>query len=66
MKNAYVVRELVSIASGQKEFRTHYEYGRFATYNAANECAIGTKNQSCFPQQEEVSKVDSLTAPLNG
>jgi hypothetical protein len=51
---AYVVRELVSAASGEKELRTHYEYGTFATYEAANQCAIATKNQSCFPQREEV------------
>ena len=51
---AYVVRELVSAASGEKELRTHYEYGTFATYEAANQCAIATKNQNCFPQREEV------------
>ena len=28
---AYVVRELVSVASGEKELRTHYEYGTFDT-----------------------------------
>ena len=56
MKDAYVVRELVSVESGEKDFRTHYEYGRFATYEAANQCAIGTKNQSCFPQREEAYK----------
>ena len=53
MKNAYVVRELISVASGEKDLRTHYEYGRFTTYEAANRCAIATKNQSCFPQKEE-------------
>lgn len=53
MNNAYVVRELISVPSGEKELRTHYEYGRFTTYEAANKCAIATKNQSCFPQKEE-------------
>lgn len=51
---AYVVRELVSVASGEKELRTHYEYGTFDTYEAANQCALATKNQSCFPQREEI------------
>ena len=50
---AYVVRELVSVASGEKDFRTHYEYGVFDTYEAANQCAIATHNPSCFPQNEE-------------
>ena len=53
MTTVYVVRELITAASGNKEIRTHYEYGRFQTYNAANECATATKNQSCFPQREE-------------
>lgn len=57
MKNVYVVRELVSVASGEKDFRTHYECGCFATYEAANQCAIRTKNQNCFPQKEEVYEV---------
>ncbi len=67
MKNIYVVRELVSVASGEKDFRTHYEYGRFATYEVANQCAIGTRNQSCFPQKEQVCKVGrhSLTPTLS-
>jgi hypothetical protein len=56
MKNAYVVRELVSVASGEKDFRTHYEYGRFATFEAANQCAMRTENQSCFPQREDVAR----------
>lgn len=61
MKNAYVVRELVSVASGEKELRTHYEYGAFPNYEAANQCAIATQNQSCFPQREEVGKaLDAL------
>jgi hypothetical protein len=55
MKNAYVVRELVSVASGEKELRTHYEYGTFDTYEAANQCAVATKNQSCFPQRDEAN-----------
>jgi hypothetical protein len=54
MQSAYVVRELVSVASGEKELRTHYEYGTFPTYQQANECAIETKNPSCFPQREDV------------
>ena len=54
MKNAYVVRELVSVASGERELRTHYEYGTFDTYEAANQCAVATKNQRCFPQREKV------------
>ena len=53
---AYVVRELVSAASGEKDLRTHYEYGIFDTYEAANQCAIATKNQSYFPQREEVAE----------
>jgi hypothetical protein len=57
MKSAYVVRELVSVASGEKELRTHYEYGTFPTYQAANQCAIGTRNPYCFPQREEVCPV---------
>jgi hypothetical protein len=51
MKNAYVVRELVSMASGEKELLTHDEYGTFPTYEAANLYAIRTKNQNCFPQR---------------
>jgi len=53
MSSCYVVRELVSAPSGEKEFRTHYEYGTFSTYEAANKCAIGTENKSFFPQSEE-------------
>ena len=53
MKNAYVVRELVSLSEGEKEFHTHYEYGTFRTYKAANECAIATRNPRCFPQKEQ-------------
>ena len=53
MTSAYVVRELVSVGSGVKEFRTHYEYGTFATYQAANQCAIRTQNPSYFPQRED-------------
>jgi hypothetical protein len=52
MKSVYVVRELVTAASGEKEIRTHYEYGMFPTYKAADNCAAATKNQSCFPQRE--------------
>ncbi len=54
----YVVREMVSAASGEKEFRTHYEYGTFDTYEAANQCAIATHNPSCFPQNEETLAVN--------
>ena len=53
MNTVYVVRELVTAASGEKEIRTHYEYGRFPTYKAANACAAATRNQNCFPQREE-------------
>ena len=56
MNNAYVVKELVSVPSGEKELHTHYEYGTFLSYEAANQCAIETQNQSCFPQKEEVGK----------
>ena len=52
MTNAYVVRELVSAASGERDFLTHYEFGTFRTYEEANECAIETKNPRCFPQQD--------------
>jgi hypothetical protein len=54
---AYVVRELVSVAPGEKDLRTHYEYGIFDTYEAANQCAIATRNQHCFPQREEVAEL---------
>jgi hypothetical protein len=54
MKTVYVVRELVTATSGEKEIRTHYEYGMFPTYKAADSCAAATKNQSCFPQREEL------------
>lgn len=57
MKSAYVVRELVTVAPGEKELRTHYEFGTFPTYQAANQCAIGTRNPSCFPQREEAGSV---------
>jgi hypothetical protein len=53
MTSAYVVRELVSVGSGVKEFRTHYEYGTFPTYQAANQCAIRIQNPSYFPQRED-------------
>ena len=52
MKTAYIVRELVSQPTGENEFRTHYEFGTFRTYEEANECAIATKNARCFPQRE--------------
>jgi hypothetical protein len=45
MKNAYVVRELVSLAAGERDFFTHYEYGRFRNYGGANKCAI----RRCIP-----------------
>lgn len=54
MKTVYVVRELVTADSGEKEFRTHYEYGIFPTYKAADEFATATRNQSCFPQRKEL------------
>lgn len=60
---AYVVRELVSVASGEKDFRTHYEYGVFDTYEAANQCAIATHNPSCFPQNEETFGHGSIDDP---
>jgi hypothetical protein len=53
MKNAYVVRELVSLTAGDSDFFTHYEYGTFQTYNEANQRAIATKNPRCFPQREQ-------------
>ena len=53
MKDAYVVRELVTPPAGENEFFTHYEYGTFRTYKEANECAIATKNPRCFPQREQ-------------
>jgi hypothetical protein len=53
MKNAYVVRELVSQPASEKEFLTHYEYGTFRTYKEANERAIATRNPRCFPQREQ-------------
>jgi hypothetical protein len=62
MKNVYVVRELVSVAQGEKDFRTHYECGRFTTYEAANQCAIRTQNQNCFPQKEEVYQATPHTS----
>jgi hypothetical protein len=40
------------MAAGDKAFRTHYEYGVFSTYQAANECAVASQNTSCFPQKE--------------
>jgi len=52
MKTCYVVRELVSRPAGENEFLTHYEYGRFKTYQEANERAIATQNPRCFPQSE--------------
>lgn len=57
MKAVYVVRELVTEASGEKEIRTHYEYGLFSSYNAANQCAAATKNQSCFPQRDGLAEL---------
>jgi hypothetical protein len=57
MNTVYVVRELVTAASGEKEFRTHYEYGMFPTYKAADECARATRNQSYFPQREELAQI---------
>lgn len=53
MKNAYVVRELVALAAGEREFLTHYEFGTFPTYQEANKRAIATKNPKCFPQREQ-------------
>jgi hypothetical protein len=54
MELPYVVRELVSQPAGENEFLTHYEYGKFLTYEEANERAIATKNPRCFPQREQV------------
>jgi len=58
MKDTYVVRELVSVPLGEKDIRTHYEYGRLATYEEANQRAMETKNQYCFPQRES-ERLDS-------
>jgi hypothetical protein len=58
MKSVYVVRELVSAESGEKELRTYYEYGNFPSYQAANQYAIATGNQSCFPQKDEVCQAN--------
>jgi len=55
MNTVYVVRELVTVGSGEKEIRTHYEYGLFPNYKAADECATATRNQNCFPQREELA-----------
>jgi hypothetical protein len=52
MKTVYVVRELVTAASEEKEIRTHYEYGLFPTYRAPDCFAIATGNQSWFPHRE--------------
>ena len=65
MKNAYVVRELVSPPVGENEFLTHYEYGTFRTYKEANECAIATKNPRCFPQREQFLMSKKEDAFLN-
>ena len=63
MKNAYVVRELVSAAAGEREFLTHYEYGTFPTYEEANKFAIATKNPRCFPQQDAFFNENNLEGP---
>jgi len=56
MKSAYVVRELVSVAAGERDFLTHYELGTFPSYEEANKCALATKNPRCFPQQDDFLK----------
>lgn len=56
MKNAYVVRELVSVDAGERDFLTHYEFGTFPSYEEANKCAIATKNPRYFPQQDDFLK----------
>ena len=63
MNNAYVVRELVSIATGERDFLTHYEYGTFRTYEDANKFAIATKNPRCFPQQDAFLNENNLARP---
>jgi hypothetical protein len=65
METVYVVRELITADSGEKEFRTHYEYGIFPTYKAADKCATATRNQSCFPQREELWQAALVAAPHN-
>jgi hypothetical protein len=62
MTTAYVVRELVSVASGERDFLTHYEFGTFSTYEAANRCAIETRNPRCFPQQDSFLSENNFTA----
>ena len=62
MKNAYVVRELVSAAAGERDFLTHYEFGTFPSYEEANKCAIATKNPRCFPQQDDFLKQNDEVA----
>ena len=56
MNNGYVVRELVALIDGDREFLTHYEFGIFTTYDEANKCAIATKNPRCFPQLDALLK----------
>jgi hypothetical protein len=50
----YVVREWVRQKQGsEKELRTHLQYGTFATYEGANNCAKMIEGGMCFPQQVE-------------
>ncbi len=50
----YVVREWIrSEPKAEKELRTHFECGTFATYREANECAKLIEGGMCFPQQVE-------------
>ena len=63
MKNAYVVRELVPVAAGERDFFTHYEFGTFPSYEEANKCAIATKNPRYFPQQDDCLKQAEVARP---
>ena len=66
MQNAYVVRELVSAAAGERDFLTHYEFGTFPSYEEANKCAIATKNPRCFPQREQFLASNQEEAFISG
>ena len=55
----YVVREWIrSGCSTEKVLRTHLEYGTFATYEEANNCAKMIAGGMCFPQQIDVQPLE--------
>ena len=53
MTKIYEIREWVPVGASEKELRTRFEHGVFATYEEASRIANAIGNEKCFPRQVE-------------